>query len=76
MSAIFPQLSVMNEDNLRQVHDSSLSLLKKTGIKVHSPRALDLFSRSNGATVTEDIVHISSDLINWALKASPSEIDI
>lgn len=76
MSVVFPQLSVMKAEHLNQVHDSSLSILKKTGIKVQSPRALDLFSRSSGAIVQDDKVYISSDLVEWALKAAPSEIEI
>ena len=76
MGVIFPQLSVMNAEQLHQVHDSSLSILKKTGVKVQSPRALDLFSRSGGAKVEDDKVYISGDLVDWALKAAPSEIEI
>jgi len=76
MSMINPQLSVMQTEQIHHVHDCSLNILSKTGVKVQSHRALDLFSRADGATVQDDKVYISSELVEWAISASPSEIEV
>ena len=57
----------MQNEHLHQVHDSSLSIMKKTGIKVQSRRALDLFSRADGdkdgVLVLVELQKIDEDMV-------------
>ena len=64
---------LLTEAEKEQIHTETLEILKKTGAKFHSEKALKLLE-SNGARVDWDkkIAHISREMVEQALKTSPS----
>lgn len=46
-----PELRLLTEDQISFVHDRSLSILEKVGVRVDSPRALEILLASEGVSV-------------------------
>jgi trimethylamine--corrinoid protein Co-methyltransferase len=76
MSEVRPQINVLSRDQIEQVHHYSLEILSTVGIRVESARAVAIFDKGGAKTAGDCIVQISPDLVNWALKAAPSTVDI
>ena len=72
---IRPLITVLNERQVNQVHDYSLHILSSVGLKVDSERAVQAFVQA-GATAEDDRVRIPADLVQRAIDAAPSSIDI
>ena len=66
------RLQVLTEDEKSQVHERTLNILARTGVRVDSERGRELL-QSAGAQVdsTSHIVRFSSDQIEAALKQAP-----
>ena len=74
---IKPSLRVLDPEQIKQVHDYSLQILETTGVRVDSAKACQLFARAMGSkAVAGDRVRIPSKLIEWALQAAPSSVDV
>jgi trimethylamine--corrinoid protein Co-methyltransferase len=72
-----PKLTVLDSEQIQQVHDYSLQILSTTGVRVDSEKARQLFARAIGAQPGDDNrVRIPDQLVEWALQAAPSTIDI
>ena len=72
---IRPRVTVLTERHIDQIHESSLHILASVGLDIHSERAVKLLAES-GAEVDGKRVRIPTDLVQWALDASPSCVDI
>jgi trimethylamine---corrinoid protein Co-methyltransferase len=68
---------VLSQSEIAQIHESSLYLLERTGSKVLSNQALDVFSEG-GATVDLDnqIVRFPRSLVEDAIASVPSSFSI
>jgi trimethylamine--corrinoid protein Co-methyltransferase len=74
---IRPNLTVLTEQQISQVHDYSLRILETTGIRVDSEQALRIFARAIGTTPGDDgRVYIPRELVDWALQAAPRQVDV
>jgi trimethylamine--corrinoid protein Co-methyltransferase len=72
-----PNLSILNPEQIQQVHDYSLQILSMVGVRVDSKRARKLFAKALGPkAIREDLVKIPGELIKWALEVVPGTIDI
>jgi trimethylamine---corrinoid protein Co-methyltransferase len=76
MSIGSPKISLLNEEQIAEVHRNSLKILSETGIKVHSERALKLFAKAGGKSFKDNIVFIPEELVEWAVKEAPNGIKI
>jgi trimethylamine--corrinoid protein Co-methyltransferase len=76
MHNVRPQMSVLTREQIEHIHDYSLKILEKTGIRVDSQRARDVFENAIGKSTKDSILHIPPELVDWALKAAPSIVDI
>ncbi len=78
MSRVQPKISVMNDEQTARIHEYSLEILSKTGIRVESENARKIFREKADVTIddAENRVFISPDVVEWALKKAPSTIDI
>jgi len=72
---IRPRITVVNEQQMGQIHESSLHILKSVGLEIDSEKAVEVFSGA-GADVDRSRVRIPADLVRWALDVSPSSVDI
>lgn len=74
---IQPRLSFLSRDNIQQLHQYSLRILKDTGIRFESEAAIEILHQADGASVGENqVVRFEADLVQWAIDTAPSSIDI
>jgi len=59
---------------LRAMHDATLEILQRIGIRFHSPRALELFKSAGCEIVDGNRVHIGAGRVEWALNLVPKQI--
>jgi trimethylamine--corrinoid protein Co-methyltransferase len=72
-----PNLSILNPEQIQQVHEYSMQILSTVGVRVDSKRARKLFAKAVGPkAIREDLVKIPGELIKWALEVVPGTIDI
>lgn len=70
-----PHLQLLNPEQIKQVHEYSVQILEKTGIRVESGAARNVFKRS-GTPIRDDMVYIQRELIDHAIKLAPESIDV
>ena len=75
MPHVRPQISVMTPDQIARIHDHSLHTLASVGVRVDSEDARRILGEA-GAEVEDDRARLPADLVQWALEAAPSRIDI
>ena len=72
-----PNLSILNPEQIQQVHDYSLQILSTVGVRVDSKQARKLFAKAIGPkAIRKDVVKIPGELVKWALNVVPETIDI
>ncbi|MFN2220797.1 MAG: trimethylamine methyltransferase family protein [Anaerolineae bacterium] len=77
MSGVQPRISVLDPGQLEQLHQYSLRILSTCGVRVDSERARGLFAQATGAALVDgDRVRIPRELVDWALRAAPSSVDV
>jgi trimethylamine--corrinoid protein Co-methyltransferase len=72
---IRPLVTVLNEQQIGQIHESSLHILKTVGLEIDSEKAVSIFADA-GAEVDGSRVRIPADLVHGALESAPSRVDI
>jgi trimethylamine--corrinoid protein Co-methyltransferase len=70
---ITPGLQLLSQDQKLQVHQATLELLRRTGVKVLVPEVRDLLKNA-GCWLDGDRVRIPPHLIDWAIRAAPSRV--
>ena len=68
-----PRASVLNDDQIEQIHLATLEVLERTGVQITHPRALELLSGA-GARVEGSRVHIPSWMVEDAIHTAPSRV--
>ena len=76
MHDVKPQMSVLTQEQIEHIHDYALKILEKVGLRVDSRRAIKVFENATGKSAKENILRIPPELVEWALKAAPSTVDI
>jgi trimethylamine--corrinoid protein Co-methyltransferase len=78
-SGIHPGLrqrfEVLNQDDLDQIHATTLKILETTGVRFDQDEALDLF-RSAGALVENNLVYIPPELIEDSINKAPAQVTL
>ncbi len=65
-----PTLRKLTEAQIERIHQASLEILERTGVRLFEPQALELL-KQKGAAVTEDNrVRIPPKLVEWALSVA------
>jgi trimethylamine--corrinoid protein Co-methyltransferase len=72
---VHPKLTVLSRHQIDRLHELSLHVLSSVGVRVDSEQAVHAFVEA-GAEVTNGRVLIPADLVQWALDAAPSRIDV
>lgn len=74
---IQPKITVLNPEQREWIHSRSLQILSTVGVRVDSEPARRLFAKAIGPTVADDDrVRIPPELVEWALRVTPSSIAI
>jgi len=70
-------MSVLSKDDIQQVHDTSLRILAEVGVKIDSPKVLEM-AKSNGVRVDSGkrLAFVDESTIKSALKTAPKKIRI
>lgn len=68
-----PQLQVINDAQIQQIHMATLEVLERTGIKLTHPGAKELLA-SAGARVDKDRIRIPSWMVEDAIRKAPGRI--
>lgn len=63
----FPRLHVLSRQQRELIHGSSLEVLRRTGVMVKEPQALEIFKKA-GCRIEDECVRIPSNLVEWALR--------
>jgi trimethylamine---corrinoid protein Co-methyltransferase len=70
------QVRSLSDDQISLLHEASLEILARTGMRFYSEEALGLF-RTGGAGVSDgNLVRIPPRLVEWALRTAPKSITI
>jgi trimethylamine--corrinoid protein Co-methyltransferase len=70
-----PQFRVLADDQLRRIHLASLEILRRTGVEVLEAEARTLL-QGGGARVDGTRVWIPPALVEWGLRAAPSQVTL
>lgn len=70
---ITPQFKLWTEDQCYRVHQATLEVLARTGVRVLEKEALKLLKEA-GCIIREDLVRIPPDLVRWAIESAPERI--
>ena len=68
-------LQVLSQDEIRQIHEATLSVLATCGVKMLNPRVLDLLKKA-GLTVQSETVFFSKACLEDALSQVPAQFEV
>lgn len=77
-----PELRLLTEEQIRFVHDRSLAILNRVGVRIDSPRALEILLASGGVSVAPgstgggNRIVFDGSLVEWALDAAPATVSV
>lgn len=69
-------LNILGKKEQELIHETSLDLLVKVGMKIEGPKALRLLNEAGCHTNSNGLTTISRDLVEYAIKISPKEITL
>ena len=72
---VTPAAQMLGDDQKVQVHQATLELLRRTGVRVVVPDVRDLLAKA-GCWVDGDRVRIPSHLIEWAIRTAPHGVSL
>jgi trimethylamine--corrinoid protein Co-methyltransferase len=76
-SCVRPRLTLLSEAQIAAIHARSVQLLSSTGVRVDSETARRLLASATGRRADDQHrLRIPPDLIEWALLAAPSVVDV
>jgi trimethylamine--corrinoid protein Co-methyltransferase len=67
------QYQLLTQEQIEQIHQASLTVLKQTGIHVENKAALDLY-RQGGAKVDGNRAYLCASMVEEALERAPSRV--
>jgi len=73
---IQPSLSLLKDEHVHQIHQYTLDILSKVGLRVDSERARKCFIKRGCRFEDPNRIYVEPDMVAWALNAVPSTIDI
>ncbi|MBN1449599.1 MAG: trimethylamine methyltransferase family protein [Anaerolineales bacterium] len=76
MNNIRPQLMLLNEEQIRQIHHYALRILSETGVRVDAPSVVEMLGNTGQAEVQGRSVKFSPALVEAAIQSAPSSIQI
>lgn len=67
---------VLTPSELETIHETSLRVLEEVGVDFRDEEALRIFGRNANATVEDGRVHLSRQLVEWAINKSPGKFTL
>jgi trimethylamine---corrinoid protein Co-methyltransferase len=75
-SLALPQLRMLGADECEVIHNASLEILRRTGVRVHHPAALKLLEQAGALVGDDNLARIPPHLAEWALQQAPREVTL
>ncbi len=63
----------LSDEKLDRIHQASLQILERTGLRLHEPRAVELLRQKGASVEGGNRVRIPHTLVEWALSAAPKQ---
>jgi trimethylamine--corrinoid protein Co-methyltransferase len=76
MNNVSPRLTLLNEEQIQQVHNYALRILSETGVRVDSPSVVEMLGKTGQVRVEGRSVKLSPELVETAVKSAPSSIQM
>jgi trimethylamine--corrinoid protein Co-methyltransferase len=70
-----PRYARLTSEQCARLHEASLSILERTGVRLLLPEAVELMRRA-GAQVDGDLVRVPAWLVDWALSVAPRSLTL
>lgn len=70
-----PRLSILSTVQREAVHEASLTILARSGLRLDSARARDVCAKG-GARIEGDRVHFDRELVEAAIESAPETIEV
>ncbi len=70
---VTPRFSMLSADQIEELHQATLEVMRRTGVRVDEPAAIEVFARA-GCWVEEQRVRFPAHLVEWAIRATPSRV--
>ncbi len=67
----FPRLT---QEQCRQIHEASLEILERVGVRLDLQEAIELLKKAGARVDEENMVHLSSPLVERALASAPKNV--
>ncbi len=71
-----PQISLLNKDQIEQIHRHALRILEETGVRVDSPKVLKKLEGTRQVEADGSRARFKPDLVESALRSAPHQIEI
>jgi len=71
-----PAYRLLTEEQIKEIHQATLTLLEKTGVKVLNEAALQLLKDAGCRIVDEQIVSIPGELVEESIQCAPSSVTV
>ncbi len=69
-----PSIRMLTPDDCQKIHEASLEILRKTGVRVYHAGALALLRKAGALVTDENLVRIPASLVEWAMRQAPSSV--
>ena len=68
---VYPQLTMLTQKQCETIHLASLEILRRTGVRIFHPGALDLLRQTEAVITDGNLVRMPPGLVEWALRQAP-----
>jgi trimethylamine--corrinoid protein Co-methyltransferase len=70
---VTPRFSLLSADQIEELHQATLEVMRRTGVRVDEPAAIEVFARA-GCWVEGQRVRFPAHLVEWAIRVTPSRV--
>ena len=71
-----PQSTLLDREACQRIHQASLTILRRTGVRVYHDEAIQLFIQAGGQVSDGNLVKLPADAVEWALGKAPSRVTL
>ncbi len=66
----------LTEDKIAILHEASLEILRRTGVRFYSQEAINLFEKGGAAISDGNLIRIPPHMVEWAVRTAPKTVTI
>ncbi len=69
-----PRFRILDDAQIKRIHEAVLKILEKVGVRVNHPQALDLLADGGARVLDDSLVQFPSALVEDAIVSAPSNL--